>query len=290
MVARRRDEEMRRVDDSGAGVGPGATTPVGADDLARLRGARFVLATPMYGGTCTGAYAQGVAELAEVAATAGIHVERSFVFGESLVTRARNHLVSLFLASDLTHLLFVDADIGFGAADALRVMADNVARGPLDVSGATYARKRIAWDQVARAARAGVAELDLAAGSIVVEPLPGTTEIRIDAPAEVSRLGTGFMVVPRTAFEAVAAAHPELAYRPDPVPDAPWSPPERAVAFFDTGIDPATRRYVSEDYAFCDLLRGVGGRVWLVPDVDLDHHGTHRFRGSIGALARLPQA
>ena len=41
----------------------------------------------------------------------------SFVANESLVTRARNRIVAQFLATTCSHLLFVDADIGFTAKD-----------------------------------------------------------------------------------------------------------------------------------------------------------------------------
>jgi hypothetical protein len=50
----------------------------------------------------------------------GINIKFSFLFNESLITRARNYLVDEFLhRSDCTHLLFIDSDIHFKAQDVL---------------------------------------------------------------------------------------------------------------------------------------------------------------------------
>ena len=44
---------------------------------------------------------------------------------DSLVTRARNKLVTQFLESDYTHLFFVDADISFTPDDFIRIVNVN---------------------------------------------------------------------------------------------------------------------------------------------------------------------
>ena len=44
---------------------------------------------------------------------------------DSLVTRARNKLVTEFLKTDCTHLFFIDADISFEPDDLIRVLAFN---------------------------------------------------------------------------------------------------------------------------------------------------------------------
>jgi hypothetical protein len=44
-------------------------------------------------------------------------------------------------------------------------------------------------------------------------------------------------------------------------------------------IDPATGHYLSEDYAFCQRWRSIGGTLWLDTRGELTHIGTHEFEG-----------
>jgi hypothetical protein len=70
---------------------------------------RIFLATPMYGGMCTGVFVQSLLDMSNVLTSHGIKLSCAFMFNESLITRARNNLVSQFLETDNTHLLFIDS-------------------------------------------------------------------------------------------------------------------------------------------------------------------------------------
>jgi hypothetical protein len=52
-------------------------------------------------------------------------------------------------------------------------------------------------------------------------------------------------------------------------------------------IDPATRRYLSEDYMFCQYARAIGIHVWLCPWIKLQHIGSYIFAGSLQHLAKI---
>ena len=91
----------------------------------------IMIATPMYGGMCTGTYVQGllftVAKMREV----GVNVAWCQITNESLITRARNELARIFLESQHDYLMFIDADIGFDGESILQLMAadKDVTRG-----------------------------------------------------------------------------------------------------------------------------------------------------------------
>jgi hypothetical protein len=112
---------------------------------------KLFVGTPMYEGLCHGQFALASIELSRLCAKRGVEVNFCFSEGESLITRARNYLVDDFLASGATHLLFLDADLGFDPDDVLTLPA-------LDkpIIGAPCPKKTIAWDQDRAAEGAGI--------------------------------------------------------------------------------------------------------------------------------------
>ncbi len=57
--------------------------------------------------------------------------------------------------------------------------------------------------------------------------------------------------------------------------------------FFQALIDPESKRYLSEDYMFCQWARKIGIPVYICPWMKLPHTGTHVFAGDLQALATL---
>ena len=56
---------------------------------------------------------------------------------------------------------------------------------------------------------------------------------------------------------------------------------EKYVAVFDCMIDPDSRRYLSEDYAFCRRWQQMGGKIYADCMTVLGHVGNIRFIGSL---------
>ena len=109
---------------------------------------KVLVATPMYGGFCTGFYLQCMMQTQMVFNANKVESMMSFVFNESLITRARNSLAHNFMKTDATHLLFIDADIVWNANDLIpMIMADK------DVICGIYPKKEINWHTVDRAVR-----------------------------------------------------------------------------------------------------------------------------------------
>jgi hypothetical protein len=259
-------------------------------DLAShdLRKFRLMVGTPMYGGLAHGLFVRSMCDLTLLCERHGISLDTCFVLNESLVPRARVEIAARFLKSDCTHLMFIDADIGFAAQDVIALLA--LASGEnTDVIAAAYPRKVIAWDQVARAVATGItdaASLSALSSPLVFNPLDSASgKVPLGEPLEVSEVATGFMLIRRATFELFDRHYPELRFRSDD-PMVPLGERDRAL-YFEVRIDPVTQRYLSEDYAFCQRIRAAGGHIWLCPWINLVHIGSHAYRAEPLALSRI---
>jgi hypothetical protein len=257
--------------------------------LEELRKRKLFVATPMYGGQCAGPFTKSCLDLTTVCMKYGVQVQFFFLFNESLITRARNYLVDEFLRSDATHLMFIDSDIDFNPMDVVALLALDK-----DIVGGPYPKKTIAWEKVLDAAKFGLADnnpllLENYSGDYVFNVAPGTKEIRMDAPVKVLEIGTGFMMVRKDVFPKFAAAYPELSYKPDHNRTVHFDGSREIMAYFDTVIEPESKRYLSEDYMFCQWVRKIGIDIYLCPWMKLKHAGTFIFGGSLDALAGLSQ-
>ena len=265
-------------------------------DIEKLRNRKLFVATPMYGGNASGIYTRSMCDLTALCVKYGIEVRSYFLFNESLITRARNYCVDEFLRSDSHHLMFIDADIGFDPKDIIALMALQDTDSPYDVIAGPYPKKCITWEKIKQAVDKGAADdqpnnLEDYVGDFVFNPAmePGETSksIRLDEPAEVLETGTGFMMIRRPTFEKYKQHYPQYSYKPDHVRTAEFDGSREIHAYFDCIIDPKTRRYLSEDYMFCQNVRQMDMKVWLCPWMHLQHAGTYVFAGKLPALASI---
>ena len=282
-----------------------------------LRKAKLFVATPMYGGQNSGMYMKACLDLQGLCFQYGIEIRFSFLFNESLITRARNYLVDEFIRSEFTHLLFIDSDINFDPNDVLAMIAIDK-----DIIGGPYPKKSINWKNIALAMSMNPTispgELDALTGDYVFNPVPGTSSFRVTEPLEVMEIGTGYMMVKRHVFDKFREAYPKLNYKPDHVGQANFDGSRYIHAYFDTVIDNgytyddlyhlvkvaaagdnikkkaqefldieknASHRYLSEDYMFCQYARKIGIKVWLCPWMKTQHIGTYSFTGNMQKIA-----
>lgn len=200
-----------------------------------------MIATPMYGGVCTGAYTKAINELSMVCTTYGIPLQYYFIFNESLIQRARNYCVDEFLRSDCTHMLFIDADIQFNWKDVLSLLYLCDAETGMDVVCAPYPKKSISFEKVMKAAQSGQItnphDLENYVGDFVFNLANGVTSFKLDQPVEVLESGTGFMMIHRGVFEKYASKYPSNYYTPDHVRTAEFDGSRKIFAYFDCEID-----------------------------------------------------
>jgi len=260
--------------------------------IEKLRKRKIFVATPMYGGMCSGQYTKSTADLSKLAQSYGIEIEFFYLFNESLITRARNYCVDEFLRHErFTHLMFIDSDIGFNPDDILTLAAIAEPESDKQIVCGPYPKKCISWEKVKVAVDKGYGDENPQAladyvGDYVFNPASGKNQIRIDEVAEVMEGGTGFMMIQRSAFEQYEKAYPEFHYLPDHVRSEHFDGTREIMAYFDCVICPDTKRYLSEDYMFCQWARNAGIKVWMAPWMRLTHMGSYTFGGSLEALAK----
>lgn len=211
-------------------------------------------------GSVTPAFAASLARAARDLTLRGVPV----VFNlpeDSLVARGRNRAAADMLdAPDVTHLMFVDADIDFTADDICRLIDLGQ---PIAV--AAYRKKQERHEYA-------------------VTFLPDSNEaldVALDADGQqvacrIARAATGFMLIERRVFETLASTRPDIGYvdyRADEPPRQMWD-------FFPCGVR-SDRRFWSEDYQFCEMAREAGFPVWLRIDITLGHWGAFVWRSNV---------
>jgi len=253
---------------------------------------KLMIGTPMYGGQATEAYFRSCLKLNTFFSRHGINLAWCTIANESLVQRARNVICNSFLSSDYTHLMFIDADIGFEVESVLKLLlADK------SVCGGSYPKKGLNWTAIAKAAKDGVEPNQLpfygaqyAMNFLFEDPVKKTIKLS-NGMAKVHDLATGFMLIKRHVFEDMMTHYPELEYKNDL--DLGKREFNRWFAFFDCGVerneDGSFGVYNSEDYRFCRQWQKMGGDIWLDPFIKLDHFGHFRFSGNPETILGLPE-
>lgn len=168
--------------------------------------------------------------------------------GDSAVGRARNTLTYKFLQSDCTDLLFIDSDLVFSAEQVARMLNHDV-----DIVGGLYPKKQQGDTQW------------------VINTLDYPVKPRDDRMIEVKYVGTGFMRISRRVFEAIIRAFgSEIYYVSDgDHKTVEWDFWHMGVYEYPDG----TRRWLSEDWWFCQMARDLGFKVWADQAVILRHSG-----------------
>ena len=214
-----------------------------------LKTTRVHIAMPCYGGMLTESTFMSFITWANTARQLGIDWTLETMVNESLISRARNTLTAKFLEQkESTHLFFVDADIGWEPWHLLVLLNRNV-----DVIGGLYPMKTmpIKW---------------------VVNGFEGAEE-GPDGLQEVSKAGTGFLLMKREVFEKLNV-HPAVKqYKNDIGLDPKYD--QHLKTYFDTAV--RQNRYYSEDWTFCENWRDLGGKVWVDKRVLLRHSGSYVF-------------
>jgi len=252
---------------------PPAPAPVQAAPLQQKP--HICIATPCYGGQVFQNYFLSIIGLI-YAVERRKDIDLSFIVrgGDSLITRSRNSIVAEFLSEPkYTHLLWIDADIGFSPEAVYRLLQSG-----REIAAGVYPLKAFTFPDVIPEQTKD--ELMLRYTTYPFNPIGNTFKVE-NGFVEVKDAPTGLMMIQRGVFNKMVEAYPNLKYKPDRQVGL-----ERLAAkiddcyynFFDTFVD-AEGRYLSEDYAFCRLWQLLGGKVYCDADSKLTHQGSHQYQG-----------
>jgi hypothetical protein len=249
-----------------------------ASGTAAARTINLVVATPCFGGQISVLYASSLFKLQKLLRSYGeLNLKILFKDGDALITRARASLIAQFLDDpSATHLLFIDADIGFEPEQVVRLIQCGA-----DMCAAVYPIKRIDWDKVRATVEAGRANPGGAALKYVFEVEDPNAVIARAGFVRVRYAGTGFLMIRRQALEKMCAHYPQLKFKRDHSVDAATASDNR-FALFECMIG-GDGTYLSEDFAFCKRWTDIGGEIWADLDSKLNHVGPMTFCGDLAS-------
>jgi len=215
-----------------------------------LKTTRVHICMPCYGGQLTESTFMSYIKWANVARQLGLDWTVETMTNESLISRARNTLTAKFLhTKESTHLMFIDADIGWEPWHLLVMLNHDK-----DVVGGLYPMKSlpVKW---------------------CVNGIPDAVQDDPSGLIEVTKTGTGFLLMKRDVFEKLNA-HPAVKSFTNDIGLDPVLNPYMKT-YFDTAV--RENRYYSEDWTFCENWRDIGGQVFVDKRVLLKHTGTYVF-------------
>jgi hypothetical protein len=247
----------------------------------------LVIATPCFGGQVSSIYASSIFTMQRaLRSMSNVALTVQMRDGDALITRARANLVTLFLDDpSATHLLFVDADIGFAPDQVFRLIESGA-----DVVAGVYPIKKVNWDKAKRALEAGRPNLAGASLDYVLDIDDPERVVVVNGFTRIRYAGTGFLMIRRHVLEKMCRHYASLQFFREHSHDALAGSPNR-FALFECMIDPATGTYLSEDFAFCKRWTDLDGEIWADLQSRLDHVGPSVFRGEVASqFAAAPTA
>ena len=261
------------------------------DYLSQNKTKVYIL-TPCYGSLCFVNYVKCVMATCDMFRSLGIGYSLEFCRNDSLVSRARNNLVAKAMTDpEMTHILFIDADITWNPSDILKLIVCNKA-----LCGGVYPLKHYYWERLTANPEKNFIkevlerkkksefhahisdELMIQHNLLRYNINYNNNVLSIDNNlAKVKHLATGFMMIKRSTIEKMSQAFPSTKYTDD-VGFLQGKENDYAYALFDCGVE--DNHYYSEDWLFCHRWTKMGGSIWLDVTINLVHTGNEDFSGS----------
>jgi hypothetical protein len=199
------------------------------------------------------------------------------VMKSSLVTQGRQLCVSGFLASDCTHMLFIDSDITFNYK-----MFERMVNYDKDICLVPYPVKTIDFQKIKAKIKNGN-ELDpMVLGNQYTLSVENQKNVKVENGfIEVERGPTGCMLIKRQVFDVLIKEYPEFTIKQHTLIDGKLVEREHMYNFFDTYWDPKAKTYTGEDFYFCKLAKHAGIKMYALIDEYISHYGEFGYTGRL---------
>lgn len=231
------------------------------------------IATPMYGGVCSGIFAESLAIAMKGLLDLGYNVKYCPLYNESLITRARNILSEVFIREDSDYLLFIDSDQSFDYNDIHKMILEDK-----DILGALVPMKQINWKVVKEAALIGKSDIEKYSGVFNFNIINDDTLPDFTKPFEVKHIGTGMMLIKKEVLLNLKTNL--LNYKHNSEELYGVKNEDLITEFFTTSID--EKGYLlSEDFHFCKIAKENNYKIYAVAYPKVTHAGTYFFKGTI---------
>ncbi len=232
---------------------------------------------PLYEGNISHVTLTGIIDLVQWFALKNIEYKFYFISKDSLVSRARNTIVTKFLDDKEfggTHLFFLDADIGFNHKNVERLLNFDK-----DLVCGVYPTKGINWERLKALDNKTVKPQNLMNYNV---NFIDASNIKLDNGfAEVKEGATGFMLIKKEVFLKLKDNYSDLKFTPRP--SSILSGSDNCYDFFKVGNykdKNGNVNYLSEDFYFSTLWRDIGGKIFADLTSELSHLGKFSFYGS----------
>jgi hypothetical protein len=255
----------------------------------QLQNINVFIGIPTYDGNVHFKFTLSLINLIEKLKKMGVSFTLSHNMG-SLVNRCRNQLVSIFMASKCTHMLFLDSDIyGFENSIEKFIYADK------DLVGGIYPIKQHNYNVINKYGLPVTRETLSKELSFNINLCQSYDDMKRQAKndngiVEIRHLPGGCLFFSRKMIEQLAVQYPDRQYFACSNESTMRESDKYLYDFFasfiinnDHGVTKKGfgKQYLSEDYGFCELWKQMGKKVYADITTPLGHcDGKVEYYGS----------
>lgn len=246
-----------------------------------MAGTKVVVATPAFGEIFYTPYVQSLVRFQSAAHKRNWTIQH-MAMSYAHINESRNALITHWYdKTDASHLLFVDADMGF----APQLIFDMVALNK-PVVGVIYTKCQVDLHRLTTlAAKGEPPERAIArAHDFIIRPLRRRPPRRLNGFVEVAGCGTGIMLIQRTTIATMLKTLPGISDATTSNASPLAAGLDRMIRVFDNITVDDT--LLVNDFAFCHRWQVLcKGELWARADQSVTHIGLHKFSASYADAA-----
>ncbi len=251
--------------------------------------------TPCYGGMVHVNYTCALLKTIELCQRLSIKVLTEFTKNESLVQRARNHLIAKAMHNpNTTHIIFIDSDITWSARDIISLILHDK-----EIVGGIYPFKTFYLDKLndekemekLKQKYTNKVHQTLSFPEFLKQNLlkfnlnftAGQQRVQKNL-LPIRHLATGFMMLQRSSVEKMMEHYAHTKFECD-TGHLKGDENKFCYALFDCFIKDG--HYYSEDWGFCDRWKNIGGDIYTDITITLGHTGVTDYYGRVLSTLEL---